>query len=100
MHFLDIGHFIDVTIEAGLGAQPYPRTLADERSGHTNLTPYRVKNVGLFKDIMPGPYILSAMFADIDADGKRFIFYGVKMYIWRYHVQIPSIIRRTPHLTN
>lgn len=59
-----------MTIEAGLGTQPYPRTHADQRAGHTNLWAYKIKNVGLFKDVMPGPFILAAMFADIDADGK------------------------------
>jgi hypothetical protein len=65
-----LGYFTDVTIEAGLDTKPQPRTCADERAGLTNMTPYRIKNVGLFKDVMPGPFSLSAMFADIDADGK------------------------------
>ena len=59
-----------MTVEVGLQTQPHPRTRADERSGLTNLSPYHVKSIGLFKDIMPGPYSLSAMFTDLDNDGE------------------------------
>ena len=64
-----LGYFADVTSEAGLGSHPHPRTNADERAGLTNMLPYRIKNVGLFKDVMPGPFSLSALFTDIDFDG-------------------------------
>ena len=57
-------------MQAGLNVQRPPVTLADKFAGHTDLSPYRVQNVGLFKDIMPGAYIISAMLSDIDDDGK------------------------------
>lgn len=57
-------------MEAGLDSKPEPRTRADEVAGLTNMTPYKIKNIGLFKDVMPGPYSLSAMFTDIDSDGE------------------------------
>ncbi len=87
-----LGYFIDVTVEAGLGSKPHPRTNADERAGLTNMSPYRIKNIGLFKDVMPGPFSLSAMFTDIDGDGKCC---GIWDYRFTCTLQsVPTGIRR------
>lgn len=62
------GYFEDVTIAAGLGTTKHPTVDAD-RFGGVDVRYYGVMTTGLLKDIIPGPFKLSAMFTDLDNDG-------------------------------
>jgi len=65
------GYFEDVTVKAGLHRTLQPTVDADRIKGRVDLRYYGVFNTGLLKDILPGPYKLTAMFSDLDNDGKN-----------------------------
>ena len=63
------GYFEDVTEKAGLHRTTEPTVDADRMEGGVDVRYYGVFNTGLIKDILPGPYKLTAMFTDLDNDG-------------------------------
>ena len=63
------GHFEDVTTAAGLANTIEPTVDAD-RFGGVDVRYYGVMSTGFLKDIIPGPFKLSAMFTDLDNDGE------------------------------
>lgn len=63
------GYFEDVTEKAGLHRTIEPTVDADRLEGGVDVRYYGVFNTGLFRDILPGPYRLTAMFTDLDNDG-------------------------------
>jgi hypothetical protein len=66
------GHFEDVTEKAGLQRTLEPTVDADRMDGGVDVRYYGVFNTGLLKDILPGPFKLTAMFTDLDNDGKLY----------------------------
>ena len=68
------GYFEDVTAKAGLGETVEPTVDAD-RMGGVDVRYYGIRETGMMKDILPGPFKLTAMFTDMDNDGKSSVLY-------------------------